>query len=144
MKGRCRMLSPVNRIVHLEIKIELEELSINALAQWCWAHRSEVVGQVFDQLLVEGQREWLAQVRQGRQEMVCTACGVVHGAEGWTLRGRRVRRLKTLLGELSLPLLQVRCGACGRTRAPGAVGLGLVAGRRISPGVERQALGRVY
>lgn len=138
------MLSPVNRIVHLELKIELEELSINALVQWYWAHRSEVVEQVFDQLLVEGQREWLTQVRQGRQEMVCTACGVVHGAEGWTLRGRRERRLKTLLGEISLPLLQISCGACGRTRAPGAEALGLAAGQRISAELEQEALERVY
>lgn len=138
------MLSPVNRVVHLELKIELEELSINALVQWCWAHRSEVVEQVFDQILLQGQREWLAQVRQGQQELVCTACGVVHGPEGWMLRGRRVRRLKTLLGELSLPLLQVSCGACGRTRAPGAEALGLVASRRTSAELEQQALERVY
>ena len=138
------MLSPVNRIVHLELKIELEELSINALVQWYWAHRSEVLEQVFAPLLVEAQREWLAQVRQGQRELVCTACGVVHGAQGWTLRGRRVRRLKTLLGELSLPLLQVSCGACGRTRAAGAEALGLMAGRRISTELEQQALERVY
>lgn len=60
------------------------------------------------------------------------------------LRGRRVRRLKTLLGELSLPLLQVSCGACGRTRAPGAEALGLVASRRTSAELEQQALERVY
>ena len=138
------MLSPVNRIVHLELKIELEELSINALVQWLGAHRNEVVEQVIAPLLVEAQREWLAQVRQGLQEMVCTACGVVHGAQGWTLRGHRVRRLKTLLGELSLPLLQVSCGTCGRTRAPGAEALGLEAHRRISAELEQQALERVY
>lgn len=138
------MLSPVNGVVHLEIKIELGEPSINSLIQWYWAHRTEVVEQVFSQLLVQVQREWLTRVRQGRQEMVCTACGVVHGAEGWTLRGRRVRRLKTLLGELCLPLLQVTCRACGRTRVPGAEALGLEGRRRVSAELEQRALERVY
>src|SRR5215210_1600822 len=110
------MLSPVNRIVHLEIKVELPEPSINALEEWYWAHREEVLGQLVSELLVEAQLGWLAQVRAGRQEMVCTGCGVVHGgARGWTLRGRRRRRLKTSLGEIALALVQVTCGACGRT-----------------------------
>lgn len=138
------MLSPVNRIVHLELKIELEELSINALVQWFWAHRSEVAEQVFAPLLEEAQRAWLGEVRQGRREMVCTACGVVHGAEGWTLRGRRVRRLKTLFGEISVPLVQVSCGACGGTRAVGAEILGLETRRRMSVELEQQALECVY
>lgn len=138
------MLSPVNRIVHLELKIELAEPSINALMEWYWAHRAEMLEQFFASLLAEVQLQWLAQVREGRQEMVCTACGVVQGRTGWTLRGRRVRTLKTLLGKISLPLVQVTCGSCGRTRSPGAEALGLPVGARMSAQLEQRALERVY
>ena len=138
------MLSPVNRIVHLELKIERVEPSINALLEWYWRHRGEVLEQFVGQLLTDAQQQWLAQVRQGKQEMVCTACGVVHGSTGWTLRGWRVRRLKTLLGEITLPLVQVTCGSCRRTRAPGAEMLGLAAGARMSTQLEQRALERVY
>ena len=138
------MLSPVNRIVHLQLKIELAEPSINALLEWYWAHRGEMLEQLLATLVAEAQLQWLAQVRQGAQAMVCTACGVVHGSGGWTLRGRRSRRLKTLQGEVSVPLMQVTCGACGHTRAPGAEALGLPAKARMSASLEQRALERVY
>ena len=138
------MLSPVNRVVHLELKIELAEASINALLEWYWEHRAEVLEQLMGELLGEAQKAWLAAVRQGGAEMVCTACGLVQGRQGWTIRGQRLRRLKTLVGEVSLPLVQVTCGACGRTRAPGAEALGLAAGGRMAPQLEQRALERVY
>lgn len=138
------MLSPVNRVVHLELKIELAEASINALLEWYWEHRAEVLEQLMVELLGDAQRQWLAQVRQGSAEMVCTACGLVQGRQGWTIRGQRLRRLKTLVGEVSLPLVQVTCGGCGRTRAPGAEALGLGVGARIAAQLEQRALERVY
>lgn len=139
------MLSPVNRIVHLEIKVELPEPSINALEAWYWAFRDRLLEQLVGKLLVEAQLAWLSDVREGRQEMVCTGCGVVHGgAQGWTLRGQRQRRLKTVLGEIALPLVQITCGACGRTRAPGAEAIGVESRRRISAGLEQRMLERVY
>jgi hypothetical protein len=138
------MLSPVNRIVHLQLKIELAEPSINAVLEWYWAHRAEVLEQFLEQILMEVQLRWLAQVRQGEREMVCPGCGVVQDRQGWTLRGRRVRTLKTLLGEISLPLVQVTCRSCGRTRAPGAAALGLVARERIASQLEQRGLERVY
>jgi hypothetical protein len=138
------MLSPVNRVVHLEFKIELAELSINALLDWYWEHRAEVLEQLMAELIGDAQRQWLAQVREGGAEMVCTACGLVQGRQGWTIRGQRLRRLKTLVGEVSFPLVQVTCGACGRTRAPGAEALGLSPGARIAPQLEQRALERVY
>lgn len=139
------MLSPVNRIVHLEIKVELPEPSINAFEEWYRANRDQLLEQVVGEVLVEVQLAWLMEVREGRQEMVCTGCGVVHGGpQGWSLRGRRLRRLKTTLGDIALPLVQITCGACGRTRAPGAESIGLEARQRISADLEQRVLERVY
>lgn len=139
------MLSPVNRVVHLEIKVEVPEPSINAFEQWYCAHKGELLEQLLGELLMEAQMAWLAQVQEGRQEMVCTGCGVVHaGTGGWTLRGRRWRRLKTSVGEISLPLVQVTCGVCGGTRAPGAELMGLEARQGMTEALEQRALERVY
>lgn len=138
------MLSPVNRSVHLELNIELEEPSINALLAWYAQQRAELLQQIAGPLFVQLQQHWLDQVRQAEQEMICTACGVVHGPHGWVQRGTRRRRLKTLFGEVQLDLLQVTCGACGSTRAAAAQALGLAPGERMSQALEQCALERVF
>lgn len=139
------MLSPVNRVVHLEIKIELAEPSINGILEWYARQRLQLLDQLLAPMLLDVQRRWLDEVRQGRQEMVCTSCGVLHvGGEGWRLRGRRRRRLKTLVGELSLPLVQVTCGSCGKTRAPVAHLLGLREYETMASSLEQRALERAF
>ena len=138
------MLSPVNRVVHLELKVELTEVSINGILDWFWKQRGLLFERIAGSLLEEAQRQWLEQVRAGTQEMICTGCGLVHtGAEGWVLRGRRTRRLKTLVGEVCLPLVQVTCGGCGRTRAPGTQILNLGAGAKMGAALEQRALEQV-
>lgn len=139
------MLSPVNRIVHLEIKIELAEPSINGILEWFARQRLQLLEELLAPMLVDVQRQWLDEVRQGHQEMVCTGCGVLHvGQEGWRLRGQRLRRLKTMMGELSLPLVQVTCGSCGKTRAPVAHLLGLRSHETMASSLEQRALERAY
>lgn len=77
------MLPSVNTVVHLALKVELDAISINSLAEWFRAKHEEVIGELFSAVVRQAQEQWLERARQGIEELVCTACGVVHrGAEG--------------------------------------------------------------
>ena len=139
------MLSLVNRDVHLVVKVETEELTINGLAEWVFARTAELVEQLLSRVVTAMQTEALARVRAETEEMVCRSCGVVHqGAEGWSRRGMRVRQIKTSRGEITLPLLQVTCLACGNTRTPFDEALGLEPRQRSTTELRRKAVEQVY
>src|SRR5687767_12655826 len=113
------MLSSVNRSVHLQVKVELAEAEINGLFLALIAQREAILQQVIQQVLLEAQAAYLERVRRCEAEWVCTSCGLIHcGEEGWVRRGWRTRTLHSSGGTMDLPLLQVSCRACGKTRAP--------------------------
>lgn len=139
------MLLSVNTVVHLEVKVELEGLTINSLAEWASAKRDEIMQMLLEPLVRQAQERWLSRVEASGAELVCTGCGVVHESAGrWVRRGSRVRRVRTSSGEVSLALLQVTCRECGKTRAPCVEALGLQAGRQLTPELTRKIVDRVY
>jgi hypothetical protein len=139
------MLPTVNTIVHLEIKVEVPNPTINALAEWVFAKRQEIAEMVLAPLVQLAQEQWLEQVVQTGREMVCTACGVVRSdAAGWVRRGGRARSVKTSSGEIGIVLLQVTCGDCGKTRAPCEEALGLEPRQRATPEFRRKIVERVF
>ena len=139
------MLPSVNTIVHLEVKVELEGVNINGLAEWFRTKREELLKSVFAAVVEKAQEQWLERVREGIDELVCTACGVVHrGAEGWVRRGSRMRKVKASSGELEFPLLQITCTDCEKTRAPCAEALGVEPRQQVTTELKRTAIERVY
>jgi hypothetical protein len=139
------MLSSVNRSVHLEVKLELGEVEINGLFSALIAQREAIIQQVFHQVLLWAQEDYLEQVRQAKAEFICTGCGVPHcGAQGWVQRGQRRRTLHSCGGTLDVPLLQTTCRDCGKTRASLAEALGLEVRSRYSAALKRKLVERVY
>lgn len=139
------MLLSVNRVVHLEIKVEVEALTINTLAEWVFAQREQILGQLLRELIESAQAQYLDRVRHEAEELVCTGCGLIHqGSQGWVHRGSRARSLKTSSGRTTFALLQVTCTACAKTWAPCGAGLGLEARQRVSPELRRKAVELVY
>ncbi|HEY7769563.1 ISH6 family transposase [Longimicrobium sp.] len=139
------MLLSVNTIVHLYIKVQLEEVTINSLAEWAFARRAELMRMLLEPLVELAQKEWLDRVEAGAAEMVCTACGVVHqGGKSWVRRGSRPRTVKTSSGEIELALVQVTCRECGKTRAPCMEGLGMEPRRQCTRELTRKLVERVY
>lgn len=139
------MLLSVNTIVHLDVKVQLEALTINSLAEWVFAKRAELTRMLLEPLVELAQKEWLDRVEAGAAELVCTGCGVVHhGAKSWVRRGSRPRTVKTSSGEIELALVQVTCRDCGKTRAPCMEALGMEPRRQCTRELTRKLVERVY
>lgn len=139
------MLSRVNQSVHLQIKVELPAEGVNRVISHLVAQRGAILQQVVAQVVEQLQAHWLEEVERAEAELICCGCGVVHaGRTGWVRRGRRIRVLQTLAGSLVLPLVQMTCRACGRTRAPYAETLGLVTRERYAAELRRTLIERVY
>lgn len=139
------MLLSVNTSVHLDIKVELEALTINSLAEWAFQKRAELTRMLLEPLVELAQKQWLERVEAGEAELLCGGCGVVHrGAERWVRRGSRPRRVKTSSGEIDLALVQVTCRDCGKTRAPCVDALGMEPRRQCTRELTRKLVERVY
>jgi Transposase, Mutator family len=136
------MLPSVNTVVHLEVKVSLEKLTINAVAQWLEAQRAVIAGELLSQIMRRAQEESLARVKRGEAELVCMRCGMVQRGEGgWTHKGVRERKIKTSSGQVSFPLLQIEC-LCGRVWAPCAEALGVGRQQRATVELKRKAVER--
>jgi hypothetical protein len=139
------MLPTVNTIVHLEIKVEIENPTINTLARWAFEQREEICRMILAPLVRLAQEQWLDEKAQSEEETACTGCGVLRsGTDGWVRRGGRARSVKTSSGEIEIVLLQVTCRDCGKTRAPCAEALGLEPRQRITPELKRRIMERVF
>jgi hypothetical protein len=134
------MLLTVNTSVHLEMKVSERTGILNAVMEWLFANRERVLSSLVEELLRVAQEQWLAL----QEELVCTACGVVHGEEGWVRRGVRPRRLCTSSGTFDFSLVQLTCRACGKTRAIAEQALGLKPRQRFSTEVQRKLVERPY
>lgn len=138
------MLSEVNRGVHLEVKVELVLDGGNSLVGQVVAQQGMLVQQVLSQVLIQVQETWAEAVSYSRREWVCRGCGVVHaGPSGWVRRGWRERKLQTLAGPLVLPLMQMTCRLCGKTRVADPDRVGLEPRQRYSRELKRAVVERV-
>ncbi|HEX5871405.1 MAG TPA: hypothetical protein VFY65_13350 [Longimicrobium sp.] len=139
------MLLSVNTVVHLQVKVELAEVTINGLAEWAFGKREELTQMLLAPVVRAAQEQWLDEVACSATELVCTGCGVVHqGTGNWVRRGIRRRSVKTSSGEIELALVQVTCRDCGRTRTPCIEVLGLEPRQRATPELTRKLVERVY
>lgn len=139
------MLLSVNTSVHLDVKVQLEALTINSVAEWVFERRAELTRMLLEPLVALAQKEWLDRVAAGTAELVCTGCGVIHqGSKSWLRRGWRSRTVKTSSGEIEIALVQVTCRDCGKTRAPCMDALGMEPRRRATRELTRKLVERVY
>lgn len=138
------MLSVNTTVVHLQCKVHVPRLEVNALLEWAFAERHRWVEQILAQLLEQAQEEALQAVERCERTLVCTRCGVEHaGALGWGRRGWRMRQLKSRCGLLRFRLRQITCGECGKTCVPWSESLGLAARQRLSAPLQRCLIERV-
>lgn len=134
----------VNRSVHLEWKVEVEEVSINTLLPVLRQLQQQSVQGVQAQLLEEAQQAHVARVLAGEAAWGCTGCGLLHcGAQSFVCRGWRRRKLKTLDGILCFRLRQLSCRVCGRTQSPYAALLGIEPRQRVLAEVVERLVGGV-
>jgi hypothetical protein len=85
------------------------------------------------------QDEFVKAVLDGRAELACEGCGVVHsGAPTILRRGQRARRLNTSMGVLCFGLKQLTCRDCRRTWSPFAKLLGLTPRQRVAQELVRK------
>lgn len=139
------MLLSVNTVVHLAVKVDLQQVTINGLSEWLFSARDQLFSQLVGKVVTQAQEQWLDAVSRARSELICTGCGVVHrGRSGWTRRGSRMRRIKTSSGTLVFPLLQVTCGDCRATRTPCGPVMGVAPQQRITTELKRKAIERVF
>src|SRR5688500_17030142 len=139
------MLLSVNTVVHLAVKVDIQQVTINGLSEWLFTARDQLFSQLVGRVVTQEQEQWLDAVSRAQSELICTGCGVVHrGRTGWTRRGSRTRRIKTSSGTLAFPLLQVTCRDCGATRTPCAPVMGVAPQQRITTELKRKAIERVF
>lgn len=119
-------------------KVGLSSLSINALASSLPESGRALALRHARQELEEFQEQYVQAVRDGRVELVCERCGVVHsGSPTIVLRGSRPRQLKTSSGILRFELKQLTCD-CGRTWSPFTRLLGLAPRQRVAQELVRK------
>ncbi|HEU4322223.1 MAG TPA: transposase [Roseiflexaceae bacterium] len=89
--------------------------------------------------LETAQDEFVKAVLDGRAELVCERCGVLHSGRPTILRrGFRARQLKTSTGVLRFGLKQLTCRDCRRTWSPFARLLGLAPRQRVAQELVRK------
>ena len=84
------------------------------------------------------QDEFVKAVLDGRAELACERCGVVHTGPTILRRGSRSRQLKTSTGILRFSLRQLTCRDCSRTWSPFARLLGLAPRQRVAQELVRK------
>src|SRR5687767_2462860 len=109
------MLTP-DESARTSTNVEPWSLSINAVASSLpELGRVLALDQARRQLEM-AQDKFVEAVLDGRAEVVCERCGVVHSGGPTVLRrGSRARQLKTSIGVLRFGLKQLTCRDCRRT-----------------------------
>ena len=134
----------VNPSVHLDLKVEVQELSINQLVEQLHVCARQAQQKALTAVLEQIQEAHLERVFAGETELVCTRCGLEHrGGKDLHRRGWRVRRVVCEAGPVDFRLRQVTCRGCGRTWSPYPELLGLRPGQRVLQGVEEKLVGLV-
>ncbi len=125
--------------LHLKLKVATLGMGVNDLAAWLFEARDEMAQTVFSQLLEVIQERRLESVLEGKDEIVCPRCGVVHQGPGGLLRrGFRPRKVRASVGEIRFRLRQVTCRDCRATWSPFVEGLGLEPRQRVLEELERR------
>ncbi|HEU4884418.1 MAG TPA: transposase [Longimicrobium sp.] len=122
----------------LPTNVESWPLSINTLASSLPGVGRVLALKQARQELEATQDQFVAAVREGRAELVCERCGVVHSGPSILRRGSRLRKLKTSTGVLEFELKQLTCRDCRRTWSPFAELLGLAPRQRVARELVRK------
>jgi hypothetical protein len=91
--------------------------------------REEIFLGVLEKVMLEIEREVLKRERQ------CERCGAV-----LVRNGREARRIKTLVGEVKVNRVRLRCQGCGVENYPLDQAMGLGSGERMTLGVRERLL----
>jgi len=91
--------------------------------------RQEVFLRVMERVILEVEREIL------KGERRCERCGLV-----LVRNGQEIKRVKTLVGEVEIRRVRLRCPGCGRDSYPLDEAMGMGSGERVTLGVRERAL----
>jgi hypothetical protein len=135
------MLSETNGSVRLGLMVEVKMVAGKSPLVSLVEQRTSVLEQVARVFVEQLQALWAARVREAEEEVACRGCGVLHrGQSGWVQRGRRERGVRSSAGTFVIPLHQVTCRGCGKTRTPWADRLGVEGAGRYLKELRQKAV----
>lgn len=138
----------LNQTIQLELNILTENVDVNDLIELNRKINRAITPKLFYQQFEEVQRSVLDKVlgdrwlpQQSREApWECPRCGSKYG---FRKRGKRERYLKTSIGKLKIPLLQVTCCDCGKTFSPFSRIFGIPYRKRLSRELEQKIVKNV-
>jgi len=113
----------LNQTIQLKLNIQSENVDVNDLIELNRKINKSITPKLFYQQFEEIQRfeldkvlgrRWLPQQSRAAP-WECPRCGSKYG---FSKRGKRERYLKTSIGNLKIPLLQITCHDCDKTFSP--------------------------
>jgi formylmethanofuran dehydrogenase subunit E len=120
-----------NRIIihHKDTRILPSQTDVHWIEEELLRLREEVFLRVLERVMLEIEREVL------KRERRCERCGMLL-VRNW----RDARRIKTLVGEVKVNRVRLRCQGCGEENYPLDQAMGLGSGERMTLGVREGAL----
>ena len=138
----------LNQKIQLEINIQTENVDVNDLIELNRKINKAITPKLFYQQFEEIQRfeldkalgkKWLPQQSRATP-WECPRC---KSRYGFSKRGKRYRYLKTGIGKLKIPLLQITCNDCGKTFSPFTKILGIPYRKSLSRELEQKIIKNV-
>jgi len=134
--------------VLFHFKIPKSDLNVNSFVNYCDKAGKTLSRKLFVNFMLKAQDLILMEyigVRWGNPTGKITPweCPKCTARIGFKRRGNRNRTLKTSIGKVSFPLLQVTCSECGKTFSPFPTLLGFSARRQLTRELEQKLCGVV-
>jgi len=138
----------LNQTIQLELNILTENVDVNDLIELNRKINKTITPKLFYQQFEEIQRSVLDKILGNRwlpqQSMAALwECPRCSSRYGFSKRGKRERYLKTSIGKLKIPLLQVTCHDCGKTFSPFSRLFGIPYRKRLSRELEQKIVKNV-
>lgn len=138
----------LNQTIQLELNILTENFDVNDLIDLNRKINKAITPKLFYQQFDEIQRYILDKILGNRwlpqQSMAAPwECPECSSRYGFSKRGKRERYLKTSIGKLKIPLLQVTCHDCGKTFSPFSRLFGIPYRKRLSRELEQKIVKNV-
>ena len=138
----------LNQTIQLELNISTENVDVNDLIELNRKINKAITPKLFYQQFEEIQRSGLDKILGNRwspqqSRAAPWECPRCRSKYGFSKRGKRERYLKTSIGKLKVPLLQITCHDCGKTFSPFSKIFGIPYRKRLSRELEQKIVKNV-
>jgi ssDNA-binding Zn-finger/Zn-ribbon topoisomerase 1 len=133
----------IEQSVKVHLKLSKNELNVNSFVNMCYDVGKNVSQSLFVSLFKKAQESvldiYLGTPWQKSPGLAtpweCPKCAA---RAGFVRRGKRIRKLKTSIGQVSFPLHQITCTDCGKTFSPFPELFGIEKRQRLSRELEQK------